>query len=65
MLTYFVQVEEKVEGDTHLATHPEQIDPFSLYVTNLHDSVTKESLQKLFNNAAVVTPPRKHNPKIG
>jgi hypothetical protein len=60
-----LQVEEKVEGDTHLATHPEQIDPFSLYVTNLHDSVTKESLQKLFNNAAVVTPPRKHNPKIG
>jgi hypothetical protein len=60
-----VQVEEKIDRGSEVGANPEAIDPYSLYVSNLHESVTKESLGALFPKATTVTPPRKHNPKLG
>ncbi|ODN03588.1 Protein painting of fourth [Orchesella cincta] len=40
------------------------IDPYTLYVTNLPESINKPELEELFKGATV-TSPRKHNPKMG
>jgi len=58
-----LQVEEKLEGETRSANFAEQIDPFSLYLSNLHETVTREDLQKLFGKATTVSGPKKHGPK--
>lgn len=41
------------------------IDPYTLYLTNLDESVTREDVQKLFPAAKTVMSPKKHNPKAG
>lgn len=41
------------------------IDPYTLYLTNLDESVTREDLQKLFPGAKTVMSPKKHNPRSG
>jgi hypothetical protein len=60
-----ITVEEKADTDGHTKAHPEIVDPFSLYVTNLHESVTKEDLKELFPKATFITPVKKHSPKLG
>jgi len=40
------------------------IDPYTLYLTNLDEAVTRGELQTLFTEAKTVMNPRKHNPRV-
>jgi len=57
-------VEEKAEGDHHLTSSVDLIDPFTLYVTNLEENVTRDILRTTFPKASNIMNPRRHNPKI-
>jgi len=55
-------IEEKVDSKDG---GREEIDPFSLYVTNIPDKTSKDELKAFFPKAAKMTNVRKHNPKKG
>jgi hypothetical protein len=40
------------------------IDPYTLYLTNLDEAVTRSDLQTLFPQSSTVMNPRKHNPRV-
>jgi len=40
------------------------IDPYTLYVTNLDESVTRDELKDLFPKATTIMNPKKHNPRV-
>jgi len=60
-----ITVEEKLDSDTRVTSNPDHIDPFCLYVTNIHAEATRDDIKALFSKCTTVTNPRKHNPKIG
>jgi hypothetical protein len=61
-----IEIEEKRESVSTDETKStaDLIDPYTLYVTNLDESVGKTEVRELFPTAKTVLNPRKHNPRV-